>query len=424
METNFSLINDSEKANVFTKTYQGISKIETEKISGFLNLLREKLAANEEYKVSGIGLDTSTNEFKVNFPKSLVAERKGAISEAEKMIIKAENTAVKEFELEIKNALQENRSEDLQMAAANFAMSIQKASQEFINYIKKANTDYLKNIKSVDPGHYREIKKAGRENINFREHALNRSIYALAQTIQIHIDNIKAATNLKNTQVRETVFTKAYAAYYNNIDKIQKDYDKYVEKADSKFSSVLAYEKTEVVEAEIKADLQSKNEIQKDEQTINIAACKAKKEYDLEIRNALQFSDQEKRSKALQKAGNNFEISVQKAGKKFIRDIKQENKIYLENIQSMDPLHYPEIKKTVEENTRFRENAVISSNNASAQAIKIHIGYLKAAANLINPEEREPAIIKANTDLNNKLLTWQKILAELLKTLAVNILPL
>jgi hypothetical protein len=267
MQTNFSLIN--EKTNVFIKTEKGIIEIDTEKIPQFLRLLREKLSLKESYRVTGIGLDTSINEYKVNFTESLIAEGKDAIREADQIIIK---------------------------------------------------------------------------------------------------DNPNSFNNHENN-----------------------------------------------------AELQITAETTEEEETITLASRKAKREYDFAVRDALQIIDLLKRSEALQKSAENFETSVNKSGKEFIREIKKESTIYLNYIQAIDPVNFEEIKKAVEENIRFRENAVNSSNNASIQAIQVHIDSVKAAAPINDLHERETVLTKANNDLNNKLLTWRNIMTELLKTLTVNI---
>jgi hypothetical protein len=392
------------KDNVFIKTDKGIIKIDRDKVPEVLASLKEKLLKKDEYKVTGIGLDSVSREFKVSF-KTPDGERSETIHEARKKANQALGEGNKEYNQEVSNALKiadpGKRSDALQKAADKFKGAIQKVNEGLIGEIKAANDKYLEIVKANDPKHFPEIKKAADENTSARINAIGEANNNDIKAVQIHSEFTKAAGDIANPHKRQAALNSATTDFNNSIDTSIKANKQTVANADSKFSIALENVKTEVS----KAPEHRSEAIHDARKKANQALGEGGKLYDQEISDALKIADPGKRSDALQKAADKFKGTIQKVNEGLIGEIKAANDKYLEIVKVNDPKHYPEIKKAADENTSARIDAVGNANNNDIKAVQGLTDKTRTAADIASPQKRQAALNSANADFSNNLDT-------------------
>jgi hypothetical protein len=393
----------NSKDNVFIKTDKGIIKIDKEKVPEILAGLKEKLSKKDEFKVTGIGLDTGTNEFKVNFNTTPAGERTEAINDLSASYKKAVGEAGKDYNQEISNALKitdpEQRSAALQKAAEKFETFKKTADEGYIKGLKAANDKFLDTVKTKDPAHYPEIKKAADENINSRINSVNTYTNSFNQALRLRSDFLTDAANIKDPLKRKTAIAEANNDFASSIDKNRNSYYNSLETTDSKYSATVS----NLLHPVNTADDQRKDSINEVTGNYKKAVGEAGKEYNQEIKDALKITNPEQRSAALEKAAAKFETMVKKADDVYIKDLKAANDKFLDTVKTKDPAHYPEIKKAADENINSRITAINSYTKDLGQELRIRSDFLADAANIKDPLKRKAALADTNTDFNNNI---------------------
>jgi hypothetical protein len=391
------------KDNVFIKTEKGIIKIDKDKVPEVLAGLIDKLSKRDEYKVSGISLDKGTNEFKVSFAATPAGERAGAINDLSDNYKKAVGAAGKEYSEEIRSALKiadpAKRAEALQQATTKFETFKLKADEGYIKDLKAANDKFLDTVKTSDPKHYPEIKKAADENINSRINAVNAYTKGFTQALQVRCDFMIDAANMKNPQQSKAAFADANNDFANSIDKTRDKYYSSLETADSKYSSDF----NRIVHPVNNADAQRTASINGLSDNYKKAVLGAGKEYSQEISSALKITDPAKRSEALQKATTKFETFKTNADEGYIKDLKAANDKFLDAVKTIDPEHYPAIKRAADENINSRANAINTYTTGFVQSLNIRCDFLINAANMKNPQQSKKAFAETSNDFNDNI---------------------
>jgi hypothetical protein len=395
--------------NVFIRTDKGIIKIDKDKVPEVLTALKEKLAKNEEYNVTGIGLDRNLHEFKVDFKKAPEAVRSDAIYDADVKKGEAGSKAHVEYNREIKSALKisdpEKRAEALNKAGEKYEAGIKKANDGFIADLKTINSKYLEEVKKKDPENYEEIKEDIGIYLTEAEKAINQNTSDLTQAIKTHVEAKNSASNIQDPKEREVALKKATDDHNDAIvNVIRPGFISTMEKIDNNFGIQVTYDKGGLAAANSKADTGRIDALNEANTKKNETGSKANKEYNADIAEALKISDPAKRAEALNNAGTKFKDTIQKVNDQFITDVKAANQKYLDDVKSADPEHYPHIKLEVENYIGETEKAVKMNNSDILNAINTHVEAKIAAGNITDPKERAAAVHKATTDYSDKMV--------------------
>jgi hypothetical protein len=393
----------NSKQSVFIKTDKGIIKIEKEKVPEALAGLKERLSKKEEFKLSGIGIDGPSKEFTVNFSKTPESKRTEAIAEARQQANNAGTAAYNIFKKERNEAMQltdpVQRSDALEKASTNFQNALEKSNNVYVSALKTANSEFLKRVETEDPKHYPDIKKASEENLNSRVEAANNDTKGMQKAIQKYTSAVEGSFNIKNPQERASAQEKAISDLKKENKASLDQNDQTVDKANNKFNLVIISERDGVSAAAKKEDAQRAEGISAAREKANQSGTVAYKEYKQEIKDALQISDPDKRTAAVDKAMLKFQAAIQKSNDNYISDIKKANDTFLENVKVTDPDHYAAIKKAADENISSRIEAANNDTSTMVQAIKKYGYTVAAAADIKNPNERETAMQNASAEL-------------------------
>jgi hypothetical protein len=394
--------------NVFIKTDKGIIKIDKDKVPEALADLREKLSKNEEYKVTGIGLDLSKNEFKVSFAAAPEAKRWECIDAANTKRVESGSKAMKEYNKDVSSALKienpDQRKAALEKAENKFDTAIKKGNDLFIKDIKAANTTFVNDAQRHDPEHLPQIKKDIAEYMDSTIKAVKQNFQELKAAIHTHSECTIAAANISDPETRLKALAKANSDYNDHtIDKIQENYGSAIEKADTKVGIRITFDKGGIIAANKKSDSRRAEDIDEADTKRNEAGNKANREYNQEILSAIKITDPVKRLAALQTASTKYETAIKKGNDEFIADIAKANSTFLERIQAVDPENFGKIKQDIDNNQNEVTKAINQNTTDLTQNIETYAGKVKEGCLIKNPKDRETALDKAKDNYNNNL---------------------